>query len=55
MIERLVWGDIFKELNIPSDYGCYIASAIILLLFIRITSFVMKCVPFLIGKKYEKI
>lgn len=52
---RLFNSVIFKELNIPSDYGCYIASAIILLLFIPITSFVMKCVPFLIGKKYEKI
>lgn len=52
---RLFQSVIFKELNISSDYGCYIASAIILLLFIPITSFVMKCVPFLIGKKYEKI
>lgn len=52
---RLFRGVIFKELNVPSDYGCYIASVIILISFIPISSFAMKYVPFLIGKKYDKI
>lgn len=52
---RLFQSVIFKGLNVPSDYGCYIASVIILISFIPISSFAMKYVPFIIGKKYDKI
>lgn len=52
---RLFQNVIFKEFNVPSAYGCYSASVIILMLFLPISSFAMKYVPFLIGKKYEKI
>lgn len=44
---------VFKELNIPSDIGCYLASIIILMLFVPIIYVIQKYVPFLIGKKYE--
>ena len=44
---------IFRELSIPSDYGCYFASFLILLFFLPISYFCLKYLPFLIGKKYE--